>query len=88
MDVNFLTEALVPVVVGICVCLGYVLKNSIPSLDNRYIPSILAVVGLVLNIWVAKTISPDVVLGGLISGLSATGLYEAFRNLINKGSGE
>ena len=84
MDLNFLNEAIVPVVVGICLCIGYVIKNSIPKLDNKYIPVILALIGLGLNIWVAGTINPNVVLGGLFSGLSATGLYEAFKNFIVK----
>lgn len=84
MDLNFLNETLVPVVVGICVCVGYVIKNSIPKLNNRYIPVILAFVGLALNIWVEGVLNPNVVLGGLFSGLSATGLYEAFRNTIIK----
>ena len=38
---------------------------------------------LLLNFWlVAGAITPDVLLGGMFSGLASTGLYEAFRNLI------
>lgn len=84
MDLTFLNDYVVLVIVGICVCVGYVLKNSFPSLDNKYIPLIMAVLGVVLNVWIVKAISPDVLLGGMFSGLSSTGLHQAYTNLINK----
>ena len=54
MDITFLNDYVVLVVVGICLCIGYVLKNSFPKLDNKYIPLIMAILGVVLNIWIAK----------------------------------
>ncbi|MEW9079807.1 phage holin family protein [Terrisporobacter glycolicus] len=84
MDLTFLNDYVVLVIVGICVCVGYVLKNSFPSLDNKYIPLIMAVLGVVLNVWIVKIISPDVILGGMFSGLASTGLHQLFVKLINK----
>ena len=82
MDITFLNDYVVLVVVGICLCIGYVLKNSFPKLDNKYIPLIMAILGVVLNIWIAKEITPDILLAGMISGLSSTGLHQAFKNII------
>lgn len=82
MDITFLNDYVVLVVVGICLCIGYVLKNSFPKLDNKYIPLIMAILGVVLNVWIAKIISPDILLAGMISGLSSTGLHQAFKNII------
>ena len=82
MDITFLNDYVVLVVVGICLCIGYVLKNSFPKLDNKYIPLIMAILGVVLNIWIAKKITPDILLAGMISGLSSTGLHQAFKNII------
>ena len=82
MDITFLNDYVVLVVVGICLCIGYVLKNSFPKLDNKYIPLIMAVSGVVLNVWIAKEITPDILLAGMISGLSSTGLHQAFKNII------
>ena len=82
MDITFLNDYVVLVVVGICLCIGYVLKNSFPKLDNKYIPLIMAILGVVLNIWIAKGISPDILLAGMISGLSSTGLQQTFKNII------
>ena len=87
MDINFLIDYLVLVVFGIRLCVGFILKNAVPSDKiNKYIPLIMAVLGLVLNMWVNNWIlTPTVMLGGLFSGLASTGAYELFRNLINKG---
>ena len=82
MDITFLNDDVVLVVVGICLCIGYVLKNSFPKLDNKYIPLIMALLGVVLNIWIAKKITPDILLAGMISGLSSTGLHQTLKNII------
>lgn len=85
MDITILTSYAVPVIVGICLCVGYILKNMVETEKiNKYIPCIMGALGLVLNIWLNGTVNPDVILGGLFSGLASTGLYEAFRNLIQK----
>lgn len=83
-DLNVLGNYLVLVVVGICVCIGYVIKTSFSFIDNKYIPCIMALLGCALNIWISGGISPEVILGGLFSGLASTGLHQAFKNLIEK----
>ena len=82
MDITFINDYVVLVVVGICLCIGYVLKNSFPKLDNKYIPLIMAILGVVLNVWISKEITPDILLAGMISGLSSTGLHQTFKNII------
>lgn len=84
-DLLFLNDFTVPLIVGVCLCIGYILKNIV-STDkiNKYIPLIMGVIGLTLNIWINMTFTPEILLGGLISGLASTGLYEAFKNLIGK----
>ena len=82
MDLNFLSEFCIPVIVGICLCVGYVIKTSIPKVNNSLIPMILAILGLLINIWINHTINPSIVLGGLFSGLASTGLHQMFKNLI------
>lgn len=85
MDITFVTEYAVPIIVGICLCIGYVIKNIVTSEKvNKYIPLIMAVLGVVLNIWVNMGFTPAILLGGLISGLASTGLHQAFKNIIEK----
>lgn len=85
MDITFLTEFAVPIIVGICLCIGYIIKNMIPSDGiNKYIPLIMGALGVVLNVWINLGITPQILLGGLFSGLASTGLHQVFKNLINK----
>lgn len=86
MDINFLNEYAIPVIIGICICVGYVIKTSLPKINNRYIPLIMVILGSILNIWINKNITPNILLGGMFSGLSSTGLYELFKKtFIEKG---
>lgn len=85
MDLAILTEYLVLVVLGICLCVGYVIKTSITVIPNKYIPLIMLILGTTINVLInLNNITAEVVLAGMISGLASTGLHEAFRNLIEK----
>lgn len=82
MDLEFLNNYLILVIVGICMCLGYIIKNSLDFIPNKYIPLIVGLTGCIINIWINKSITPDIILGGMFSGLASTGLHQAFVNLI------
>lgn len=83
MDITFVTEYAVPIIVGICLCIGYVIKNIVTSSKvNKFIPLIMAVLGVALNVWINMGFTPAILLGGLISGLASTGLHQTFKNLI------
>lgn len=87
-DISFLTEYAVPIIVGICLCIGYVIKNIVTSEKvNKYIPLIMAILGVGLNIWINMGFTPEILLGGLISGLASTGLHQAFKNIIERKKG-
>lgn len=74
-------------IMGICLCVGFVLKKWVKDVSNRLIPTINAVLGFLLSVWMAQwNISPSIILTGMISGLSATGAYEAFRQFIEAGT--
>lgn len=81
MDISFLNQYAVPVVTGICLCVGYVLKSAAKEFPNRYIPLAMAVLGVILNLWVCKSITPEVLLQGMVSGLASTGIHQAVTNL-------
>ena len=84
MDITFLAEFAVPIIVGICLCIGYIIKNMIPSDGiNKYIPLIMGALGVALNVWINLGITPQILLGGLFSGLASTGMHQVFKNLIN-----
>lgn len=83
---DFLNEYVELIILGICLCLGYILKNLIPSKKlDKFIPLIMGSVGTLLSVWINMQISPKILLAGLISGLSSTGLYEVFKQFLKKG---
>ena len=85
MDLTFLTDYIVLAVLGFCLCIGYVIKHSLDFIPNKFIPLIMLFLGAVVNVLInMHNIDINVVLGGMFSGLASTGLYEAFRNLIEK----
>lgn len=84
---DFLSEFMLPVVLGICLAVGYVVKKWVKDVDNKFIPTIVAVLGVFLSIWISGwQITPEVILSGLISGLGSTGLHQAFTQFIDKKS--
>lgn len=82
IDLNIISNYLVIVVVLVCCCVGYVIKTSLNFIPNRYIPLIMSILGILLNIFVAGYFDINVLLGGMLSGLASTGLHQAFKNLI------
>ena len=85
MDLSFLSEYLVLVIVGICLCVGYIVKKWIKDVDNKFIPTICAVLGVFLAIWLNSwMVTPAIILSGLLSGLASTGLHQMFKQYINK----
>lgn len=83
---EFINEYIVLIVMGICLCIGYVIKHVIPSDKiNRFIPLIMAVLGVGVNVWLnAFSFTPEILLGGLASGLASTGLHQVFKQFIEK----
>ena len=85
MSLEFLNEFGVPVIVGVCLCVGYILKHLVPTEKiDRFIPLIMGALGVALNLWIRRSVSPDILLGGLFSGLASTGLHQAFKQLIDR----
>ena len=71
-------------IIGICMCIGFVIKNLVPSDKiNKFIPLIMALLGVIINAWVnGFAFTPEILLGGLVSGLASTGTYEFIKNII------
>lgn len=80
MDFTILTENFTLVVVVACLVLGYIIK-TLEFVSNKYIPTILAVLGAVLNA-VVQGLSVDSVVYGALMGLASTGMHQAFKQFI------
>lgn len=81
---EILNEYIVLIIMTGCVGIGYIIKHSLDFIPNKYIPLILGIIGILMNIWNAGELSVNVVVGGLASGLAAVGVFEGVRNIISK----
>lgn len=79
------TTYIVPVIVGICLIVGYLIKNFTGA-DNRIIPVVVTVLGVALAVWMNwPAVTPEVILGGAVSGLASTGMHQMFKQWIDNG---
>lgn len=81
MDFTQLTQYFVLVVMVACLVVGYIIKTSFDRVPNKYIPTILAVIGAVLNMIVSGASVESIVYGALM-GLASTGLHQAFTRFV------
>ena len=83
---DILQTYVVEITFVICLLLGWIIKSSIPQIDNKHIPLILGILGVVINVWVSGEFTPVVLAGGLASAWASTGAYELVKNygLIDK----
>lgn len=81
-DLSWLMTYIEGVIVGICLVVGVLLKYC-TNLNNKYIPMIVTMLGLLLAIWMywGEGITPVTILRGLISGAASTGLHQIVKQL-------
>lgn len=83
MDFTIIEQYFVFTVVLACLVAGYVIKKWIKDVDNKYIPTIVTVLGLVLNLFVSG-FSIESAVFGAVMGLASTGFHQAFKQYIEK----
>lgn len=81
MDFTVLTQYFVLVVLVACLILGYILKKSFDMIPNKYIPTILTIVGAILNT-IASGMTLETIVYGALMGLASTGMHQAFTRFI------
>jgi len=90
MDLSFLTDYYIPVVLVACLIVGYCIKHIawLEKVSNEYIPTILAVLGAILacvsTVSGGNPITLETIVYGAFTGLASTGLHQAFKQIIDK----
>ena len=85
MNIEFLADFMIPVIIGICLVVGYIVKHWIKDVTNKIIPTLCAVLGVLVALWMNwGNITPEVILSGLASGLASTGLHQAITQFLGK----
>lgn len=83
MDFTMFENYFVLSVVLACLILGYIVKKWVKDVDNKYIPTIVTVFGMLLNL-VVSGVSVESAIFGAFMGLASTGLHQAFKQYIEK----
>lgn len=86
MDFSALSEYFVLVVLVACLVVGYIIKSSLNFIPNKFIPTILAVLGAVLNA-VVTGLSVESIVYGAVMGLASTGMHQAFKQFVDNKKG-
>lgn len=81
LDFTQVTNYFVLVVLVACLVVGYILKTSFTSFPNKYIPTVLSLIGMTLNLAVSG-LSIESAVYGAVMGLASTGLHQAFTRFI------
>ena len=81
---QFLGDLYVPIVMAICLCVGYILKHWMKDVNNKIIPTVLAVLGAVCACINAGDITLEIITSGAVTGLASTGIHQLFKQMIEK----
>ena len=80
-ETEVLSSYIVVSVVLACNVIGYIIKHYIQKINKKYIPLIMMVCGVIINIIIAvaggQPIDVVTIISGAVSGLASTGTYEA-----------
>jgi len=83
MDLGFISEYYVQIIIIACLCIGYMIKK-IDKIPDRFIPLIMGILGAGFG-FLTQGFSFMAFTSGMVSGLAATGLHQVFKQLIEKG---
>ena len=75
-----------PEIVAACLVIGFIVKKWVEDVDNKWIPTIVTMFGVLLAvIGNLDSVSVGVVVGGALSGLASTGMHQMFKQWIDNG---
>ena len=77
MNIEFIDGLIMPIITAGCLCIGYVMKKWMPT-DDKYIPTVLLVLGAISGL-ILFGLDYEGIVKGMVSGLAAVGLHQAFK---------
>ncbi len=84
MDLSFINNYYIPVVLLACLCVGYCIKHIVwlEKISNEYIPTMMLLLGAILACFAEQRISLNIIVAGMVTGLASTGLHQMFKQII------
>ena len=88
MNLDFILDKYIPVIIVATLTIGYVIKETpaLKKVANAYIPLIVTITGALLGV-IISGLSVESFVYGAVSGLASTGLHQAFTQILNIGKG-
>lgn len=84
MDISFILDMYVPIILVACLVVGFVVKKWIKDVDDKWIPTIVTILGAVLGA-IINGPAVETIVAGAVTGLASTGLHQLFKQLIEGG---
>lgn len=86
MDMSYIDGLIMPIITVACMCIGYIMKKWLPQ-DDKWIPTTLLIIGAISGVLLFG-LSYEGVVKGMVSGLAAVGLHQAFKQHLKLGMDE
>ena len=83
MNMETLDGLIIPIITTACLCIGYVMKKWLPT-DDKWIPTALFVLGALSGL-ILFGADYEGIVKGMVSGLAAVGLHQAFKQHLKLG---
>ena len=77
MNIEFIDGLIMPIITAAALCIGYVMKKWLPT-DDKWIPTVLLFLGALSGL-ILFGVDYEGVVKGMVSGLAAVGLHQAFK---------
>ena len=77
MNMEFIDGLIMPIITAAALCIGYVMKKWLPT-DDKWIPTVLLFLGALSGL-ILFGVDYEGVVKGMVSGLAAVGLHQAFK---------
>lgn len=81
MDLSFITKMYIPIILVACLIVGYIVHKWIKDVNNKWIPTIVTILGAVLGVLI-NGFNLEAIVSGAVTGLASTGLHQLFTQLI------
>ena len=81
MDISFITNMYIPIILVACLVVGYIVKRWIDDVEDKWIPTIVTALGAALGI-IINGLGIEPIVAGAVTGLASTGLHQLFKQLI------
>ena len=80
MNINFMDYTNIMVVLA-CLLVGFIIKKWVDDVENKWIPTIVFILGVALQFFMAGVSVENFVIGG-ISGVASTGFHQIFKSFV------